>query len=187
MKKVLIITAITVFGFAKGFSQDIKFGVKAGVNFANLYGDNTEAIDPITSILNFGLVAEIPLSEKLSFQPEIMYSTQGYGVDDNIVSLNYLNLPLMGKYYVTKGFSVEAGPQLGFLLSAKDEDTDTDLKDNFKTVDFGVNLGLGYKLDNGLNFGARYNLGLSNINAIDGSSDAYKNGVFQVTIGYFFF
>ena len=91
----------------------------------------------------------------------------------------------MGKYYIAKGFSVEAGPQFGLLLSGKYEDVD--VKDNFKTVDFGVNLGLGYKLNNGLNFGARYDLGLSNINNVNGNSDKFKNAVLQVSVGYFFF
>ena len=91
----------------------------------------------------------------------------------------------MGKYYLTKGFSLEAGPQIGFLLSAKNDKTD--VKDSFNTVDFGVNFGLGYKLDNGLNFGARYNLGLSDINNIDNSSNKNRIGVFQLSVGYFFF
>lgn len=91
----------------------------------------------------------------------------------------------MGKYYVVKGLSLEAGPQLGFLLSAKNESTN--VKDSFKTFDFGVNLGLGYKLNNGLNFGARYNLGLTNINDSEGSSGKNRNGVIQVSVGYFFF
>ena len=115
-------------------------------------------------------------SEKFSFQPEIMYSRQGYSFGDDIVALNYLNIPLMGKYYITKGFSVEAGPQIGFLLSAKNEKTD--VKDLFNTFDFGLNFGLGYKFENGLNFGARYNLGLTDINNVEGSSSKNKK-VFQ--------
>jgi len=50
-----------------------------------------------------------------------------------------------------------------------------------------VNLGVGYKLENGLNFGLRYNVGLSNINDVEGSSAKFRNGTAQVTIGYSFF
>ena len=91
----------------------------------------------------------------------------------------------MAKYYVAKGLSIEAGPQIGYLFSAKNESVD--VKDSFKKIDFGANVGLGYKLENGLNFGVRYNLGLSNINNVSGSSDKYKNGVLQASVGYFFF
>ncbi|WP_298421232.1 porin family protein [uncultured Kordia sp.] len=186
MKKLLLITAITIFGFANVNAQnDIKLGAKVGLNFANIYGDNTGNIDPITSIINFGIVGEISLSEKFSFQPELMYSVQGYSVSDDVVALNYFNIPLMGKYYLSKKLSVEAGPQIGFLLSAKDDGRS--VTDNFKTLDFGVNVGVGYELNNGLNFGVRYNLGLSNINDVSGSSNKIRNGVAQISVGYFFF
>ena len=184
MKKILLLAVVTVLGFTNVNAQEIKFGVKGGLNFATISGDNTKGIDLVTSF-NFGVVSEIPLSDKFSFQPEIMYSGQGYGFNDNTIALSYLNVPLMGKYYVTKGLSLEAGPQIGFLLAAKNEKTD--VKDSFNTVDFGVNFGVGYKLENGLNFGVRYNLGLTDINNVDNSSFKNKNGVFQVSVGYFFF
>ena len=184
MKKFLLLDVVTVLGVTNANAQKIKFGAKGGLNFASISGDNTKDIDAVAAF-NFGLLSEIPISDKFSFQPELMYSGQGYGFDDNTIALSYLNIPLMGKYYVTKGLSLEAGPQIGFLLAAKNEKTD--VKDSFKTVDFGVNFGLGYKLENGLNFGARYNLGLTDINNLEGSSSKNKNGVFQVSVGYFFF
>jgi hypothetical protein len=184
MKKVLLVAAFAVLGLSNVNAQEIQFGAKGGLNFASISGDNTGGTGTVTAF-NVGLVAEIPINEKFSFQPELMYSGQGYSFDDDTVALNYLNIPLIGKYYVTKGLSLEAGPQIGFLLSAKSEDID--VKDLFNTVDFGVNFGVGYKLDNGLNFGARYNLGLADINDIDGFNDKNKNGVFQLSVGYFFF
>lgn len=184
MKKILLLAVVTVLGFTNVNAQEIKFGAKGGLNFASISGDNTKGIDAVTSF-NFGVLSEIPISDKFSFQPELMYSGQGYSFNDNTIALSYLNIPLMGKYYLTKGLSLEAGPQIGFLLSAKNEKTD--VKDSFNTFDFGVNFGLGYKLDNGLNFGARYNLGLTNINNLDNSSIENKNGVFQISVGYFFF
>lgn len=184
MKKILLLAVLTALGFTNVNAQEIKFGAKGGLNFATISGDNTKGVDLVTSF-NFGVLSEIPISDKFSFQPEIMYSGQGYSFNDNTIALSYLNIPLMGKYYVTKGLSVEAGPQIGFLLAAKNEKTD--VKDSFNTFDFGINFGLGYKLDNGLNFGARYNLGLTDINNVENSSSKNKNGVFQVSVGYFFF
>ncbi|WP_346883610.1 porin family protein [uncultured Algibacter sp.] len=184
MKKLLLVTAITIFGAATVNAQDVKFGIKGGLNFATITGDNTSK-DQIITAFNFGAMAEIKISEKFSFQPEVLYSGQGYdtGIDsEGIIALNYLNIPLIAKYYVTKRLSLEAGPQIGFLLSTKGGTQD--YKDLFKTTDFGVNFGLGYKLDNGLNFGARYVLGLSNINDVGGMTN--KNSVLQFTVGYFF-
>lgn len=184
MKKVVFVAFLAVFGFAKVNAQEVKFGAKAGFNIANAGGDNSSNFGDVTS-WHLGVVAEIPFTSKFSFQPELMYSRQGFSFGDAIVELNYLNVPLMGKYYVLKGLSIEAGPQVGFLLSAEAEGTD--VKDLYKSVDFGVNLGLGYKLENGLNFGARYNFGLSDINDIPGSAAKNRNNALQVSVGYFFF
>ncbi len=70
------------------------------------------------------------------------------------------------------------------MLSAKSEfDGDsTDIKDDTKTIDFG----LGYKLENGLKFGARYNLGLANIAEDAGDDFKITNNVIQVSVGFFF-
>jgi len=156
MRKLVLLTVITVLGLSNVNAQKIKLGAKAGLNFAFITGDNTGDLDPNTDF-HFGILAEIKIADKFSLQPEVLYSGQGF--DTNIesersIALNYLNIPLMGKYYVSKRFSLEAGPQIGFLLSTRGG-TIID-KDNFSTTDFGVNLGVGYQLDNGLNFSARY-------------------------------
>ena len=184
MKKFLLITLISVLGFSQVNAQDIQFGAKAGLNFASVLGDNTEDFETVTAF-NYGVMAEIPISNTFSFQPEVLYSGQGYSTGDYTVALNYLNVPLMAKYYVHKGLSLEAGPQIGFLVNVNDEGLG--IEDDFNTVDFGVNLGLGYKLNNGLNFSARYNIGLTDIYDISGINGKNKNGVFQVSVGYFFF
>lgn len=181
MKKVLL-SALLVLGLTNLNAQETKFGIKGGLNFAQIRGANSLNNDRITDF-NVGVMAEIPISEKFSFQPELLYSKQG-----SSVNLDYLNLPLLGKYYLLEGLSIEAGPQVGYLLSANANDVN--VKSSFKTIDFGVNFGLGYKFKNGLSLGARYNRGLSNISngvATEFSSTKIKNEVFQISIGYFLF
>jgi hypothetical protein len=111
-----------------------------------------------------------------------------YDVLDNDVklNLNYINLSLMAKYEVAEGFSLVAGPQIGFLMSAKvtNGDDSFDVKDNFKSIDFGLGLGAEYELENGLFFDARFNLGLSSISDDDNVST--KNSVIQIGLGYSF-
>ena len=180
MKKRLLITVITVIGLTTGSAQELKFGAKAGLNFATITNDAEDELD-ITSDVAFGLLLEVPITEKISFQPELMYSGQG----SSSAILTYLNVPLIGKYYVVKGLSLEAGPQIGFLLSAEDTDTDANIKDAFTSVDFSLGLGVGYTLNNGLFFNARYNLGIANISNVEGITT--ENRFVQLTIGYFFF
>lgn len=183
MKKILTVVAFAVLGLTNMNAQEVSFGVKGGINLANFVGDNSKSFDQVTAF-NFGAMAEIKLSEKFSFQPELLFSGQGTSIDDATLEMRYLNLPLMAKYYVTKGLSFEAGPQVGFLASAKMEGVD--VKKNFKSFDLGFNVGLGYKLQNGLNFGLRSNVGLTNINDVKGISSKNRNSVFQASVGYFF-
>jgi hypothetical protein len=207
MKKLFLCAAIAVFGLSNVNAQEVKFGVKAGVNFATL---STDIIDAKSrTSFHFGGVAEISISEKFSVQPELMYSSQGAKSEFNETfegvtistkeeaKLDYISIPIMAKYYVAKGFSLEAGPQVSFLMSAKydyeftydgsTESESEDIKDITKGIDFGLGFGAGYKMDSGFNFGARYSLGLSNINDdVDASDESIKNNVFQLSVGYFF-
>ncbi|CAM1372675.1 porin family protein [Tenacibaculum xiamenense] len=178
-------------------AQEVQFGAKAGLNIASINGGNLQDLSSRTSF-HFGGVAEIQITDKFSVQPEILYSAQGAKfkaseglIETNVTwKLDYLNIPVMAKYYLADDFSLEAGPQIGFLLSSKadvelnDASVEQDINDVVKSTDFGLNFGLGYKLDNGLNFGARYNLGLSNM--LKESSESSKNGVFQFSVGYNF-
>ena len=168
-------------------AQNVAFGVKAGVNLAQISTPSTEGVKLKTG-LNAGVVVEIEISDEFSFQPEILYSSQGIEGDDrDKITNDYINLPLMAKYYIAENFSVEAGPQVGILVSSKAVilGQSVDSKEDFKDIDFGVNFGLGYKLDNGINIAARYNLGLSEVFDFE-NNDKNQNRVIQVSIGYYF-
>lgn len=200
MKK-LVLAAVAVFAIGNSAfaQQEVKFGPKAGVNFSNISGlDNAE----MKTGFHVGAVAEIKFNEKFSIQPEVLYSAQGAKFTNNNSEVkwnnDYINIPIMFKYYLVDGFSVEAGPQVGFLTKAEQEGTfggytgTTDVKDNYKSVDFGVNFGLAYDLPSGLFVNARYNLGLSKIgedytigNTTFEAAD-HKNSVIQVGLGYKF-
>lgn len=212
MKKLLLSIVALAFLFQTNAQEEtvtknLQIGAKAGINFATITGDLSE-IKGRTSF-HLGGMAEFPLSEKLSVQPELLFSSQGAKYpDEGSLILNYLNVPIMGKYYVMDELSLEAGPQFGYLLSAKakyDESNGNDplpntegvrsaqaaetedVKDDVKSIDVGLVFGAGYKMDNGVNFGIRYNLGLVNGNNLDNSSGKFKNSVFQISVGYFFF
>jgi hypothetical protein len=189
MKKlVLTVAAVFAFGFAN--AQETKFGVKAGLNLANVNGDD---VSDNSSRLSFhvGGFAEIKLDDKFAIQPELVYSVQGTKIDvgaseDLVYDLQYINVPVMAKYYATEQLSLEVGPQIGFLTSAKAKfDGDSqDIKDTLKSTDFGVNFGAGYNFTENISAGLRYNLGLSNIADADGAD--VKNSVLSLSVGYKF-
>jgi hypothetical protein len=193
MKKIFL-SAIAVMAIGTAAqAQDINFGAKAGVNFASMSIDPEGDMDLKSRTgLHIGVLAEFKITETFAVQPEILYSMQGYKAEFGDVEVetkaDYLIIPIMAKYFVTEGLSIEAGPQVGFLMSAKDDDGE-DIKDGYKSIDFGINGGLGYELPMGVFFQARYYVGLSNIAEETDLGEAdveYKNNVFALSVGYKF-
>ncbi|MFT5216374.1 MAG: hypothetical protein ACI83H_001496 [Glaciecola sp.] len=191
MKKLILLVTVVLFAFNVN-AQSVDFGVKAGANFATIGGDESDDFGSRTSF-HFGVTAGISVSDNFSIQPELVYSGQGASLDfegvDADVELGYLNLPIMAQFQVADGFSIEVGPQFGFLMSAKveAEGEEEDIKDDLKGLDLAAGVGINYAMASGLNIGARYNLGLSNLNDGEDSDDiSNQNNVFQVSIGYRF-
>lgn len=190
MKKLILLITIAVSFVLTVKAQEFNLGVKAGVNISNLVG--REKYDNKTSF-HFGIVGEYQISEKYSLQPEFVYSVQGTGMSKQTSSkytLNYINVPLMVKYYVVKGFNLQAGPQLGFVAVAKEvfgenDENELILKDRIRPVDFGVNFGLGYKFGGNFFVEARYNLGLTHMYKYV-TRYSKRNSVFQISVGCLF-
>ena len=173
MKKVLLTVFAALMVFAA--SAQFKGGVKAGANLANLGGD-VEGTDMLFGF-HVGLYGQFGLSDALSLQPEVLYYGAGAKVGDDDYKLSYLAIPVMFKYQLGDMFNVQAGPQLGLLLSTDP----SELKDGLKGTDFGLNLGLGATFSK-FSVDARYSLGLSNIN--DADDGDIKNNVIQISLGY---
>ena len=186
MKKLLF-AAAAVFAFGTANAQGMKFGAKAGLNMADWYGEDADGADSRTSF-HVGGFAEFKVSEKFAVQPELLYSSQGAKGEGAKINTDYLNVPIMAKFYATDKLSIEAGPQIGFLMSAKlkpDSGDSQDVKDSLKSTDFGVNFGLGYNFTENISGGLRYNLGLSSVPDSADVGDV-KNGVFALSMGYSF-
>jgi len=219
MKK-LVWAAIAVFTIGFANAQTARFGIKGGLNVSTLTGD-IENVDPKIGAHVGGLV-EIKVANKFSIQPELLLSLQGAKRDyyrnaggtrfynEDKVNLTYINVPVIAKFYVIPSLSLEAGPQLGFLVDAQNKFTRTqttgnssssferkdDVKDNFRSVDAGFNLGASYFFTDHMFIQGRYTIGISSIDKSDYSDnedfdnydydEGVHNGVFQVSFGYRF-
>jgi hypothetical protein len=191
-------------------SQGMSIGARVGMNLANVYSKDYLESDYKPGIHLAGY-ANFPLKGGLYFSPEITYSQQGYkatfrdfGPSSPItgeadINLHYLNIiPISAKWYFgsSRMISVLFGPQMGWLLTARakgevdGESINTEVIGAFKKFDISAVVGIGADLKSGLNFGWRMNLGLSDINKMEGidmTFDKRKNLVFQAFIGYTFF
>lgn len=167
--------------------EGIKLGIKGGLNVANLMGDVEDVA--IRTSIHAGLVAEIIVNDKFSIQPELLYSGQGASdtrEGGGRIKLDYITLPVLAKFPIAKNLSLETGPQIGFLISGKYKDNDSNKTiPDTKTIDFGLNAGLNYELNNGVFFQARYNLGLTDV-GYAGDNIRASNAVIQFSIGKLF-
>ncbi|MEH0157340.1 porin family protein [Limibacter armeniacum] len=192
MTKKLFFVIATVLGIAAtANAQTARFGIKGGANFANI--KNLEAERLVG--LNAGGMLSFRMSEGVGIQPEVIYSQQGAKREENNVTvksrLNYLNVPVMLKFYLTDGFNLQMGPQVGFLLDSKLEaesgslGLNTDFEDNTNEIDYGVNFGAAIEGREGFYLEGRYTLGMKDIMQGNASDNEYRNNVVSVSVGYF--
>ena len=191
MKNLIgLITAILFTGVAIGQHGNapaghVNLGIKGGVNAYNVHNDNDTKYDTKAGF-HFGLLGHIHFDSQFAIQPEILYSAQGYKNGDTKYNLNYVNIPVLFQYMFDNGFRIQAGPQLGFLISAKSKDNNTtvDIKDNYKPIDLGLSVGASYVVPStGFGIDARYNFGLSNINkngTVNSTNRGVQFGVFYI-------
>ena len=189
--KILILPFVLLFFNASIRAQAVfVFGVKGGANFSTFMGADAESADGLIGPYAGGLVNYSSSNDegflKNALQAEILYSMQGAKSGDDKTTLSYINIPIMVQRYIaSSGFYLETGPQLGFLISAKQKvgGTETDIKSESKTFDFSFNFGLGYKHNSGLGINARFGLGVTSV-----TSNGYNvnNAVISAGLSYIF-
>lgn len=165
--KLFSIAFLSLSSFA--FSQ-FQFGVKAGAGLSNttvVHGVSKERMG-----LLVGVVAKYQLSsnrEDHYLQAEVLYTNQGeFSVDraDNKYKafVDYINIPIMYKFYFDdqgSDFFLEAGPQLGFVISDKIDPLGPEAGNNIlKSFDLAANIGVGYSYQRQFELNLRYGIGL---------------------------
>lgn len=181
----LILTALTCSAFFVSNAQTndnattgASFGIKGGVNFSNLYTEDVDDNNVLTSF-NVGVFVSMPITNFLSIQPEFLYSRKGAElVYDNAFAsgtgkfkLNYIEAPILLKVNLTENLNIHAGPYFAYLIDAEvtneSNSGDFDFEENvdnddFNKFDYGLSAGAGFDFDS-IGFGVRYNYGLSTV------------------------
>jgi len=189
---------LIVFMLFTQFVNAQKWGIKGGVNFANM----TFSVDQFDvspkSITGFhvGLVSDFLIQRSLHLNTGLLYSLKGTkgemeGVSGTI-KINYLEIPINLAYKFpineSSDFFIQAGPYLGYALSGKQkgggETSDIEFgKGNWKRFDFGFGFGAGVEFGSFVT-SLNYQLGLANM--ADDPDIKAKNKVFQISVAYMF-
>ncbi len=199
---------------------------RVGVDVTNVSGNHVYAYGAIGTFslkgklhsdFTGGVEAMYQVLPRLAVSAGAMYAAEGCrygdievgtgttraGINENRINLEYLQVPVMLRYYVAKGLSVNAGLRLGFLLSANHEfdaidityneisgtreygdahSTDEDIKEACKKTTVAIPIGISYEYMNVV-LDARYHFPLTK--AFDSGVDGKVKG-FTVTVGYKF-
>lgn len=185
MKKTFIVTFVTILMmgmlYVPARAQDMnpaQVGIKAGVNFSNLYTEDATSED-MNIGFNVGVFAKMPMSDYFAIQPELYYTRKGGAVVYNTLlidgaasfNLSYIELPLLFVLKLGPAANIHFGPYVSYLLSGKATnnadgnifDFEENINvDNYNRIDAGVAVGAGLDIGS-VTVGARYNLGLTTV------------------------
>lgn len=196
MKKLVMIAAMMVAAVCANAQKSLipvgGFGLmpKVGLNVSQVSGDHTKFKAGIAA----GIEGQYQINEWLGLSAGLMYEQQGSGFEhsDYKLKTEYINVPILVKFYVVKGLSLNVGLQPGFMTKGKFGDSnEIDVKDDLNTFDFSMPFSVAYEFPIGLSVEARFTDGLTNVFKSDNNSwwkdaDKNKNQILQLTVGYKF-
>jgi hypothetical protein len=205
MKNILKITcAVIAFSMTTQYYSQATFGVRAGLNLANMTGKALDGLDNKSlTTFNVGAVVDYELSESLSLESGLFLSNKGYKIEfsggSSTLNINYLEIPVNVSYKLDVGdnkLNLFAGPYIGLAMGGKlktdvsgiddvDIEFGTDDTDQLKGSDFGLNVGAGFQIEK-ISIRAQYALGLSNLDPAGESDMELKNAVIGISLGYMF-
>lgn len=215
MKKVLLMSTLLLVAFAiAAHAQEttaegtglVGYGIKLGVPLANFTGSDATPPTGVDKKMRIGFgggaFLTYAFSPMFAVQPELLYMMKGTKWDSAGTSLtyklDYLQIPVLLKVMPETGGKIKpaifVGPYVGFLLSASGAlslfGADFDLKDRYKSTEFGLSFGAGvnFLMSKGaITFDGRYDLGLSKIEKSQlGEQANIKTGTITFLLGYTF-
>lgn len=175
-----------------------RIGAKAGVNINKINGQSYQSGFNYNYLL--GVFMQFNFSRTFGLQPEINFvqSSSEFSNDATTIyddlfldgsqkkaKLNYLKVPLLLNINVgpSKRVKLQLGPQYGNVLK-QTVDSLKSSGDIFKRADWSAIGGVWLQIPF-INLGARYELGLSNLNNID-NQQKWKSQAFTIFAGFTF-
>lgn len=209
-KVLLLALATTAFSLTSKAQGKASFGVRAGINFQNLNGEDANGRDydyKLKTGFHIGVNAEVPVAPEFYVQPGLLFSTKGAKIenpgDDTKVKLSYLEIPINVLYKPTLGSGkllLGFGPYIGIAVGGKiktgshsvdihykNDISAAETRPTYKRMDFGGNLLAGYELSNKVSVQLNAQLGMVNLDPkIDGKKPdtKTKNTGFGFSVGY---
>jgi hypothetical protein len=109
--------------------ENVQLGLKAGMNFSNVWDEQGQDFEANTKAgFAGGVFLGIPITKYLGLQPEVLVSQKGFQGSGTLLGTPYsfsrtttfLDIPLQLQVKPAKYVTLLAGPQYSFLLHQKD-------------------------------------------------------------------
>lgn len=174
MKKVILITALSIFGIT-GLNAQTSFGVTGGLASISIKVESSfmgSSFSVSDSEIGFyiGGFADFTMSESLHIQPGINYTS--------VKELSQIYVPIMAKYYFGDiGIYAQAGPQIRYVLEEQAE--------NYTNLGIDLGIGAGYDITEELFVEIRYAFQLNDHYTGSGDASA-KYNTLNLGVGYRF-
>jgi len=183
--KFLLAIALCLFVFSEANAQ--KLGIKAGGGLYSITGPDAKDSLDIKGVqpgIHVGIYLKIG-PKMVYLQPEVLFSMRGVKTDasqtilgvpitfQSTTVLTYIDIPITLNIKSPTGLGIFFGPVASIMINAKQEVTGSFItgdpitldKDElaFSNFELGIVAGLKMHFPGGLNFGASYSRGITNI------------------------
>ena len=201
--RIIVFLFISYFTFSQrsmDFEHEnfFRIGAKAGVNINKINGQSYKTGFSYDYLL--GGFMQFNFTRRFGIQPEVNFTQSSSKFTDDAtdiyddlftggsqkkVKLSYIKVPVLLNINIgpSKRVKLQVGPQVGGLLKQKIDSLNNN-EDLFKKSDWSAVGGLWIQIPF-INLGARYELGLSNINDID-NRQKWKSQGFTLFAGFTF-
>ncbi|HLS72037.1 MAG TPA: porin family protein [Chitinophagaceae bacterium] len=188
------------------YAQKVSLNPEVGINLSSLHhSDSYQDIKNNTIGVKAGLALNIPITKRIFIQPGVYFDMRGARiqeefnglVQENDYTLNYLQIPIHLQTELPIGvlgeLFVHVGPYVGWGINGRKEvsinnikekamDAFGDDEEQLKNIDFGLNIGAGYRTPFGIYARVQYGYGMGNLSNI--SSESIQNRVWNIGLGW---
>ncbi|APD06337.1 hypothetical protein UJ101_00800 [Flavobacteriaceae bacterium UJ101] len=192
MKKKTLLSLALILGICLSTNaQDkgnIELGGQIGLNISNAASSDRSADSKVS--FNVGAFADFYINDRWSIKPKVIYDRKGWSEDITDFKVNYITVPITANYHFggTRRWYFNFGGYIGVLASAEDTEFGIDLKDSFKSTDFGLAFGIGHRfpIADNVNLFVEYEGQSGLVNIFEESSETVRNGRSALNAGLVF-
>ena len=129
LSAICLISMVTIHAQSTDRRENLKFGVKAGINVSNIWDSQNQEFTADSKVgFAGGIFLGIPIGSFLGLQPEILISQKGFKGSGTLLgspystsrTTTYLDITLQLQLNPAPFITLLAGPQFSYLLKQKD-------------------------------------------------------------------